>query len=204
MEFNYIKAGDYMLTVITGKTCSGKSTIVKELKKYGFHPILTTTTRPMREGETQDVDGFFASEGDFFEKIDNNYFAEYRVYDTKFGKWYYGTPKEDIENTGDKDIIILTPAAYRSLMKAYPTLEHRLIYIYANNQTIKNRLMRRGDNKEEADRRLRKDYEDFKGVENLAHRIVYNNDNDDFEKVVGKLKTYLEVNFEHTEAKTIS
>lgn len=193
-----------MLTILIGKTCSGKSTIAKELKKYGFHPILTTTTRPMREGEAQDVDYHFSSEDEFWEKVKQSYFVEYKAYNTEFGTWYYGSAREDIINAGDKDIIILTPNGYRDLVKEYPHLKHRLIYIFANNQTIKNRLMRRGDNKEEADRRLRKDYEDFKGVENLAHRIVYNNDNDDFEKVVEKLKTYLEVNFEHTEAKTIS
>ena len=38
-----------MLTIITGKSGAGKSTIVKELEKYGFHPVLTTTTRTNRE-----------------------------------------------------------------------------------------------------------------------------------------------------------
>lgn len=64
--------------------------------------------------------------------------------------------------------------------------------------------MKRGDKKEEADRRLRQDYEDFKGVENLAHRIVYNNENDKLCDVVNKIRKYLEVNFEHAETKTNS
>lgn len=183
-----------MLTIITGKSGSGKSTIVKELKKYGFHPILTTTTRPMREGETQDVDYHFSSEDDFLEKVKQNYFVEYKSYNTKFGTWYYGSAREDIIKAGDKDIIILTPNGYRDLLKEYPNLKHRLIYIYVNNQTIKNRLLKRGDKKEEADRRLRQDYDDFKGVENLAHRIVYNNDGDELKNVVDKIRKYLEVN----------
>lgn len=57
-----------MLTIIMGRTCSGKSTIVKELKKYGFHLILTTTTRPKREKEIQNVDYHFVSEEEFLEK----------------------------------------------------------------------------------------------------------------------------------------
>lgn len=183
-----------MLTILTGKTCSGKSTIVKELKKYGFHQILTTTTRPVRAGEIQDIDYHFTSEDDFLDKVAHGYFAEYKAYDTKFGIWYYGLSREDIENAGKKDIVILTPDGYRDVVREYPNLEHHLIYIYANNQTIKNRLMKRGDKKEEAERRIKQDYEDFKGVENLADRIVYNNENDEFWDVVDKLLSYLEGN----------
>lgn len=80
------------------------------------------------------------------------------------------------------------------MVKEYPSLEYRLVYIYANNQTIKNRLMKRGDKKEEAERRIKQDYQDFKGVENLADRIVYNNENDEFSDVVDKLRSYLEEN----------
>jgi guanylate kinase len=193
-----------MLTIITGKSGAGKSTIVKELEKYGFHPVLTTTTRPKREKEIQNVDYHFVSKEEFLEKIDQNYFAEYKVYKTELGIWYYGSARENIESAGEKDIIILTPEGYRDVVKEYPSLEYRLVYIYANNQTIKNRLMKRGDKKEEADRRLRQDYEDFKGVENLAHRIVYNNENDKLCDVVNKIRKYLEVNFEHAETKTNS
>ena len=77
-----------MLTIITGKSGAGKSTIVKELEKYGFHPVLTTTTRPKREKEIQNVDYHFVSEEEFLEKIDQNYFAEYKVYKTELGIWY--------------------------------------------------------------------------------------------------------------------
>ena len=97
------------MIVLMGKTCSGKSSIVKELKKYGFHQILTTTTRPVRAGEIQDIDYHFTSEDDFLDKVAHGYFAEYKAYDTKFGIWYYGLSREDIENAGKKDIVILTP-----------------------------------------------------------------------------------------------
>lgn len=181
-----------MLTIITGKTCSGKSTLAKELKKYGFHSIVTTTSRPMRDKETQNVDYHFISEEDFLEKIQNGYFAEYKSYETNSGTWYYGVAREDIENAGEKDIIILTPDGYRDLIREYPDLNHKLIYIYSNIQTVRNRLMRRGDKKEEADRRIKQDLKDFKGAENLAHRIVYNNDSDELCDVVDKIRKYLE------------
>lgn len=179
-----------MFTIIMGKTCSGKTTIVNELKKYGFHPISTYTTRPPRKGDTY----HFISESEFLDKVGQGFFAEYKSYKTPGEVWHYGTAKSDIENAQSKDIIILTPGGIRDLIKAYPTLDYRLIYIYANKRTIKNRLMKRGDKKEEAERRLKQDYADFRGVENLADRIVYNNENDKIDDVVDKLQNYLEEN----------
>ena len=49
-----------MLLVITGGTCTGKDTLVKELLNTGkFKRLLSHTTRPMREGEQEGKDYFF-------------------------------------------------------------------------------------------------------------------------------------------------
>ena len=51
-----------MLLVITGGTCTGKDTLVKELLNTGkFKRLLSHTTRPMREGEQEGKDYFFHS-----------------------------------------------------------------------------------------------------------------------------------------------
>lgn len=51
-----------MLLVITGGTCTGKDTVVKELLSTGkFTRLLSHTTRPMREGEQEGKDYFFHS-----------------------------------------------------------------------------------------------------------------------------------------------
>lgn len=63
--------------------------------------------------------------------------------------------------------------------------------MYANNLTIKERLVKRGDRKEEAERRLKQDNIDFKGVENMVDKIIYNNSNDSIDNVVNKLLAYL-------------
>ena len=50
---------------ILGKTGSGKTTIVNELvSKYGFNKIITYTTRPMRNGETNHKDYHFINNKD--------------------------------------------------------------------------------------------------------------------------------------------
>ena len=180
------------MVVILGKTCSGKDTIVNNLiDLHGFKKIVTSTTRAMRKGEKQDVTYHFLSEEDFKQKINEGYFVEYKKYDTEFGKWYYGTSLEDLENAEDNNVIILTPDGYRDVVNKL-SKKSITIYIYANNATIKKRLLKRGDDKNEAQRRLEHDNEDFKGIENEVDRIVYNNDGTDIDEVVNKILEFME------------
>ena len=181
------------MVVIIGKTSSGKDRIVKELiSKHGFKKIITYTTRPMRKSEKQDVTYHFIPEEDFKQKINEGFFAEYKSYDTEFGKWYYGTALEDLEKAGSKSVIILTPDGYRDIVGKLSN-KPISIYIYANIATIETRLIERGDNEKEAKRRLDHDNEDFKGIENEVDRIVYNNDGTDINEVVDKILEFMEV-----------
>lgn len=178
---------------LVGKTASGKDLIIKELtSKHDFKKMVTYSTRPKRKGEKDGVTYHYISEEDFLKKIDEGFFAEWKSYDTEFGKWYYGSAIEDYEKADDKTVIILTPDGYRDIVEK---LSNRptAIYIYANNATIKKRLLKRGDDKNEAQRRLEHDNEDFKGIENEVDRIVYNNDGTDINEVVDKILEFMEV-----------
>jgi len=175
------------MLVIAGCTCSGKTTIVNELMKCGFHKLVTTTTRPMRSGETQDVDYHFISDEEFKQKSDDGYFAEYKLYHAKDGDWYYGTAISDIENVDNKTVVILTPEGVRDIKKIQEDIF--VIYIYVNNQTIEKRLLCRGDNKDEAKRRILADRIDFRGFELEVDKIVYNNDDVKIDNVVNRILT---------------
>lgn len=179
------------MIILIGKTASGKTVIREELIRRGYSGIITYTSRPVRKGEKQDVTYHFISEEEFKQKIANDFFAEYKTYDTVFGKWYYGSALEDLENADEKSVIILTPDGYRDVVDKL-SKKPISIYIYANNSTIKKRLKKRGDNKEEAQRRIEHDNEDFKDVENMVDKIVYNNDGTDINDVVDKILKYLE------------
>lgn len=177
---------------IIGKTCSGKDKTVNELiMNHGFKRLTTFTTRPMRNGEMQDITYHFISNEDFHEKVNDNFFAEWKSYDTEFGTWYYGTSLEDLEKADDNTIIILTPDGYRDIIKKL-TNKPKSVYIYANNSTIKERLVARGDNKDEAQRRLEHDNADFKGIENEVDKIFYNNNGTKIEDVVNNILKWLE------------
>lgn len=180
-----------MVTML-GKTNSGKDSIVNKLvKEHGFKRAITYTTRPMRDGEVQGSTYHFINDYEFDAKVKEGFFAEYKTYETAFGICKYGSSKESYINSDKKTIIILTPDGYRDVLN---TLDPKLtaIYIYANNQTIKERLKKRGDNKEEAERRLLHDNEDFKGVENIVGKIVYNNKSNNIDDVVNTIVKYLE------------
>lgn len=182
------------MIILIGKTASGKDSILNILTtKYGYKKLITYTTRPMRQNEKQDVIYHFISDDDFQNKIEENFFAEWKSYSTEFGVWYYGTALEDLENANDKTVIILTPDGYRDIVSKLSN-KPKSIYIYANNSTIKERLLKRGDNKEEAKRRLEHDNTDFKGIENEVDQIFYNNKGADIQKVVQKIVKWMEEN----------
>lgn len=162
-----------MIIVLMGKTASGKDSVCRELEKRGIHRIVTYTTRPPRKGEVDGSSYHFIPEDDFWNKVDEGFFAEHKEYHVADGStWYYGSAKEDYD-TDELKTIILTPDGYRD-MKDVLQGKARTIYLYSNRSTIKNRLTVRGDNVAEAERRLQKDGEDFKGLEDEVDRIVYN------------------------------
>lgn len=178
-----------MAIIIFGKTASGKSRVVDELVKRGFKKIVTTTTRPARKSEVDGVDYNFISEEEFEQLINTRYFAEWKKYDTVEGVWYYGSPLDEISRADNKSIVILTPDGYRDIKDELD--DHIAIYIYVNNKTIRSRLSKRGDKKEEADRRIKQDNNDFKDAEFLADRIFYNNEDKDIGDLVDEICKYL-------------
>lgn len=181
-----LQRGVIKILIIIGKTASGKDSVVKKLVENGYNKVITYTTRQMRKGEKQDITYHFISEEEFKRKIEGGFFAEYKTYNTEFGVWYYGTALEDFENADDKSVIILTPDGYRDVINKL-TKRPISIYLYANNQTIKKRLIKRDDDPKEAERRLLHDNEDFKGIENEVDKIVYNNDGANIDDVVQKI-----------------
>lgn len=179
------------MIVIIGKTASGKDSIVKKLvNDYKYIKLITYCTRPMRNGEVNGETYHFVNTDDFMQKMKSGFFAEWKAYTTTDGVWYYGTAMEDLEKADDRTVVILTPDGYRDI-KGKVNCKIVSIYLYANNATIKKRLMARGDDPKEAERRVLHDNEDFKGIENEVDRIVYNNENDTIDGAVQKILKYM-------------
>lgn len=183
-----------MLTIIMGKTCSGKNAVVKELVSRGWSQIITYTSRPKRRGEKNGREYFYISDDDFANKINSGYFAEWKSYNVNGKTWYYGSPSEEIieASLDDKNhVIILTPQGVEDtlafLSKYISDYQINIIYLYANRSTILNRLQKRKDKNDSIERRMRADDIDFKNATSLANKIIYNNDSDIIQDVADKI-----------------
>lgn len=190
----YRKEYQYLLTIIMGKTCSGKNAVVKELVSRGWSQIITYTSRPKRRGEKNGREYFYISNDDFANKINSGYFAEWKSYNVNGKTWYYGSPSEEIieASLDDKNnVIILTPQGVEDtlafLSKYISDYQINIIYLYANRSTILNRLQKRKDKNDSIERRMRADDIDFKNATSLANKIIYNNDSDSVAEVADKI-----------------
>ena len=178
-----------MLTVLIGKTCSGKNAVLSKLvKEYSWKPIVTYTTRPKRKGEKEGREYHFIDGDDFKRKIDDGFFAEWKSYNVDGKIWYYGSPLKEIEEAAqdnDNHIIILTPDGVEDVFITVQSSKNiHVVYLYANRKTILNRLKKRKDTHDSIERRMRADDDDFRDAVSLSDIIVYNNDGDPLDDVV--------------------
>lgn len=177
------------MLILVGKSCSGKDTIRNRLVAYhGFKKMVTYTDRPPRRGEKDGEAYHFVSPEEFQQMISAGFFLEWKEYHTVDGVWHYGSSLDDYDKADKKTVVILTPAGYVDFLdRSDKADDHLCVYVYANLNTITERLKKRGDKKEEAERRILKDIEDFKGFEDMAMQIVYNNTGTDIEDVIKRI-----------------
>lgn len=148
------------MLVLCGYSGSGKDTLQKELINRGYEKIITYTTRPMRDGETNDKDYHFISQKKFNKLKEEGFFAETASYNASFGFCSYGSAKEDYEDNNDnKKIIILNPYGLKALQEQ--NIPHYSVYLDVDKNLLQKRLKGRGDSKEEILRRLEADERDF-------------------------------------------
>lgn len=139
-----------VLHLIVGPSGSGKTTLLHNLLRFGFKKVLTTTTRPPREGETAE-DYNFVSLGEFQAMTD---LVEYDLYNG----YYYGTTMKAL-NAGD--IAIVTPEGMRAIKRKYTKRPVRVIGLFADVEELERRLTLRGDTNMS---RLKEDIDTFKDI----------------------------------------
>ena len=89
---------DNEIIVLLGKCCAGKDYTARDLvKTFGYNFVVSTTTRPMRDGESEGNPYYFTTNSEFEAKIANGGMIEYREYIRNNDKWYYGVTEGSIE-----------------------------------------------------------------------------------------------------------
>lgn len=159
-----------MFLILCGKCGSGKNAVQEKIYDKGFDPIVSHTSRPMREGEIDGIDYFFVSRDTFKDMIENNKFVEYREYHTLVDgvpdTWYYGVSKTGFHRNKDY-VVILDMNGTRDFKKyaeeEFGTNSCFVCYIDVDDDTRKERAQSRGSfNEPEWNRRVDADKNDFR------------------------------------------
>ena len=174
------------ITVILGKSASGKDFIMNKLvKEYGFKRVISHTTRPIRNGETNGKEYYFISLDKFLNMSLKDNFIECREYNTQQGLWYYGLSKHEIDLTDDNKYVVILDFNGLKALEGYLKsvgMEDKLtsVYIDAKAQVrLQRSLSREGEMTDEqvmeVIRRLEADERDFEGAKEYADLTFTNN-----------------------------
>ncbi len=161
--------------VVMGKTSSGKDTVYKrvldslEAKAGEAAPktVVIYTTRPMRPGEQNGVEYFFATEEELQKLREDGKVIEERCFHTVHGPWYYFTVNDgQIDLEHHSYLMINTLAGFEMIRDYYNKEQVIPVYIEAD---AKDRLIRyinreslqKNPNYKEVCRRFLADEEDF-------------------------------------------
>lgn len=149
-----------MIIAICGKSASGKDTLFKELIKDGYTPLISTTSRPMREGEKDGREYYFITREEFEKRLEDNRFIEYRTYNTLVNNvsdtWYYGMEKQNLDP--DKIYIVILDLQGVAAFKDIYGDKVCAIYVGAyDHQRIQWAMSRGSFDQTEWDRRFKDD-----------------------------------------------
>lgn len=177
------------LIIISGTTCAGKGTIIKELLSSNDNLFLSVsyTSRAKRPGEEDGKDYYFVSNEEFEEKIKNGDFLEYaKVHNS----YYYGTPKQEIEKilaSGLDVILEIDVQGAKQVKELLP--ETILIFILAPSlREVKRRIQERGaESTEQIIKRFQTIYQEINEIPKYNYVVV----NDVLEDAVKKVESIL-------------
>ena len=154
-----------MIIILTGKSCSGKDSVSRVLENMGYRSIVSWSSRPKRENETNGIEYNFCSKIEFENMIRNNEMIEYRFYNTLYNNvadtWYYGIRKENLD-TNKNYIVILDLNGAKNFINYYGKENCMLFYLDASYEIRKRRAINRGSfDITEWERRALADDDDF-------------------------------------------
>lgn len=176
----------YTIIAIMGKAGSGKDTLQKALLKEPVFkdakPIISCTTRPIRDYEKDGVDYHFISVEQFTDALLNNEMLEATV----FNNWHYGTSIEHLD-PNNINIGVFNPEGCEAL-RENRSIKLSIIYIEATDKT---RLLRQLNREVDPDcheiiRRFGTDEADFceDEIEYLMPDLfITNNEGADMERI---------------------
>lgn len=189
--------------VVIGRSSVGKDTIYARLlnnKSIDLKKIVTYTTRPMREQETNGVEYWFVSESEMNRMKESNKVVECRCYNTVMGDWYYFTANDSSINLSNNDYIVIgTLSSYISFKEVFGADSVVAVYIQTDSGTILERAINReklqsAPKYEEMCRRFIEDSNDFSegniAKAGIEKRFENNNLDDCVSEIINYIKSF--------------
>lgn len=178
------------LFIISGPSGSGKDTVLAEVFKRcpELKFSISTITRPMREGETENGKYRFVSVEKFKEMIENDMLLEHN----NFVGNYYGTPKQyvvDNLNSGFDVVVEVDVNGAKQIREKMP--EATSIFICPPSfEILKSRLSARGtDSAEAVEKRLNASLGEIKRATEYDYIVVNDKLENTVDDVVAIIKT---------------
>ena len=152
----------YKIIAVMGQAGAGKDSFVNAIIKGNYlslaKPIISCTTRPIRENEQDGVNYHYLTNEEFAEQVVNGEMLEATV----FNNWCYGTSTKNL----DKNAInlgVFNPEGVE-ILRGYDNIDLIVIYIVADDKV---RLLRQLNREEHPDcneivRRFGTDKQDFR------------------------------------------
>lgn len=180
-----------MILLITGPSGAGKSTFIERLKQLDprLQFSVSTTTRPIRDGEIDGRDYDFTVEDEFLRLRDEGAFVEWaRVHDN-----YYGTRRDQLDRIAAEGKIPLLDIDVQGgvqVIDIFDSSELVSVFLFPPSwEELERRLTSRGtDSPEVIARRLA----NARGEVKLADRYRYWIVNDDVEAAVQRMRAVIQ------------
>lgn len=145
------------IMVLVGGSGSGKTTIAHELQEIGYKRFVTTTTRPMREGEVNHVDYHFVTLDAFWEidKVEHNKYTDH----------FYGLSKEEVRSkldTHDKFVVVMDINGATAMKEAFGDIV-QIVFLSIPAKEMERRMKERGETEKVIQTRLKQavDFDEF-------------------------------------------
>ena len=176
------------LIVISGPSGSGKGTIIQELLKNNksLYLSISATSREKRNYETNGKEYYFISKDEFEEKIKNDEFLEYTLYNDN----YYGTLKSELNDNlkkGKNVILEIEIEGALNVKKLVP--EAIFIFILPPNmKELLKRLKNRGtEDNDKIIARFKRAYAEINEISKYNYVVI----NDELKEAVDNINAIL-------------
>ncbi len=173
------------ILVLSGPSGAGKSSLIKKIEKEigAYYFSISTTTRPIREGEKEGVHYHFVSEDEFKQDIEDENFLEHALVHGN----YYGTSIKPVKEALKKGEIVI----FDIDVQGHDAVQNRLgdittsVFITTPSlKELKHRLTSRGtDSQEVIDRRIEMATREVQRISEYDYLII----NDDLDEAAKQL-----------------